>query len=228
MNCIISQKRISVISVLVFCIMFTFNCYTEKKSDNKLFTLLLIANNTKPAKMCMAPGETISDISGDIAGPYLDIISVQTSLVGEQLTATFFLRDVPETLEFNKAGNSKNTIEYSWSIYIDSDNDLNSGFSFVSPTTPKGADYFLTVNHVVDDNPTQTLPINSGMSGLIMQYSAQEKLFHGYANSATFSFDSSANKIILSATVPGITSASRLSYASSGYSNGGSAYDTCD
>lgn len=46
---------------------------------------------------------------------------------GELLTAEFTLRDLPETLLFNRAGICENCQEYGWELLIDVDGEEDTG-----------------------------------------------------------------------------------------------------
>ena len=48
------------------------------------------------------PGDTVTDAVSDVPAAYIDITEVETSLSGERLTVVFHLRDLPETLTFNR------------------------------------------------------------------------------------------------------------------------------
>ena len=58
----------------------------------------------EPGAALTTPGQTVSDESEGATDPYMDITKVDTSLSGETLTVVFHLRDVPETLTFNRSG----------------------------------------------------------------------------------------------------------------------------
>ena len=73
------------------------------------------------------PGQTVTDEIEGATDPYMDITKVSTSLSGETLTVVFHLRDVPETLTFNRSGMSENYLEYAWVVVIDVDNDRETG-----------------------------------------------------------------------------------------------------
>ena len=63
----------------------------------------------------------------DTLPAHMDITEVSTVLDGETLTVVFHLRDLPETLEFNREGVRENMLEYAWSVSIDIDNDRATG-----------------------------------------------------------------------------------------------------
>ena len=71
---------------------------------------------------------------------HIDITEVETSLSGETLTAVFHLRDLPETLTFNRTEFGKGTKEYEWEVAIDADNDRSTGLG--------GFDTLLTAYHI--------------------------------------------------------------------------------
>ena len=83
------------------------------------------------------PGDTVTDAVSDVSVAHVDLIEVETSLSGERLTVVFHVRDLPETLRFNRTELRKGIKEYEWEVAIDVDNDRSTG--------PGGFDTLLTV-----------------------------------------------------------------------------------
>ena len=87
------------------------------------------------------PGHSVTgDVSHELVG-HIDIRDVTTALDGETLTVTFLLRDVPETLTFDRTGVPAHALEYNWEVSVDVDNDLETGSS--------GYDYMLSAGYFV-------------------------------------------------------------------------------
>ena len=86
------------------------------------------------------PGDTVTDAVSDVSVAHVDITEVETSLSGERLTVVFHVRDLPETLRFNRTELGKGTKEYEWEVAIDVDNDRSTG--------PGGFDMLLTAYHI--------------------------------------------------------------------------------
>ena len=95
----------------------------------------------------VAPGRTVTDDVSDPLAAHVDITKVSTTLADETLTAVFHLRDVPETLTFDRTGVEDNDLEYRWEVWIDVDGNRETG--------PGGFDYTLSASHFV-------LPSDSG------------------------------------------------------------------
>ena len=93
------------------------------------------------------PGQTVTDDLSDVSAAHIDITAVSTTLSGETLTAVFHLRDVPETLTFDRIGIRPRVLEYYWMISIDIDYEPEQGSAEF--------DYTLTADHSV-------LPSDSG------------------------------------------------------------------
>ena len=75
---------------------------------------------------------------------------------GETLTVVFHLRDVPETLTFNRSGMSENYLEYAWVVVIDVDNDRETGSG--------GFEYQMLASHSVppsEEGSNAKAPIES-------------------------------------------------------------------
>ena len=86
------------------------------------------------------PGDTVTDAVSDVSAAHVDITEVETSLSEETLTVAFYLRDLPETLRFNRTELGEGTKEYEWEVAIDVDNDRSTG--------PGGFDMLLTAYHI--------------------------------------------------------------------------------
>ena len=87
-------------------------------------------------------GRSVSgDVSHELVG-HIDIRGVTTALDGETLTVTLLLRDVPETLTFDRTGVPEHALEYSWEVSIDVDNDPETGAGGFDSML--SADYFVS------------------------------------------------------------------------------------
>ena len=159
--------------------------------------------------VAITPGQTVADESGDAKQGYVDLIEVSSSLSGETLTVVFHLRDVPETLTFNRSGIRENMMEYSWEALINVDNDLENGDG--------GYDYLLSAYHIVrlaDKGINSVVTIEDQAKASIWtmepgRIMAQED--------AGLEVSASEDTITLTGTVPGITSESRLSFRTYDY-----------
>ena len=87
------------------------------------------------------PLQTIADNVSDELPAHVDIIGVSTALSGETLAVVFHLRDVRETLLFNRAGVREGLHEYSWNVLIDVDPGQETG--------QFGLDYQISATHAV-------------------------------------------------------------------------------
>ena len=96
-----------------------------------LFTLFLSACVPIPQEpsqavchegfVVMRAGQSASDpIVSDLPG-HVDIVKAETSLEGETLTATFHLKNVPETMGLNREGMPFSTFEYFYTVNINID-----------------------------------------------------------------------------------------------------------
>ena len=90
-----------------------------------------------------SPGDTVADEVSDVTAPHIDIIKVTTSIPEWRiLTVAFQLRDLPETLDFNRPGVGEGEIEYKWEVLVDLDGDPNTGFR-------GGFDHLLSASYAV-------------------------------------------------------------------------------
>ena len=104
------------------------------------------------------PGDTVTDDFSDELAAHTDIAKVGTAISGGKiLTAVFHLRDLPETLTFSRPGVAQGSIEYSWEVWLDLDDDPGTGFM-------GGFEYLLSAYHEVseaDSGGSQTVEIGN-------------------------------------------------------------------
>ena len=159
--------------------------------------------------VAITPGQTVADQSGDAKQGYIDIIEVSSTLSGEKLTVVFHLRDVPETLTFNRSGILENLMEYSWEALINVDNDSENGDG--------GYDYLLSAYHIVrlaDKGNNSEVPIADQVETSIWTMEPGRIMA---LEDASLEVSAEADTITLTGTVPGITSESRLSFRTYDY-----------
>ena len=158
----------------------------------------------------VAPGQTATDDVSDVFAGYLDIVEVSTSLAGEMLTVEFHLRDIPETLTFNRPGTSASSMEYSWGVSIDVDNDQTTGDG--------GFEYLLSAYHIVwpahaGDNTEAPIVEVAEASVWEKQPGEGIRSFRG----ASLEVSAETDTMILRGRIPGITPDSRLSFLTHGH-----------
>ena len=170
----------------------------------------------------ITPGDTVTDAVSDVSVAHVDITEVETSLSEETLTTVFHLRDLPETLTFNRTELGKGTKEYEWEVAIDVDNDRSTG--------PGGFDTLLTAYHIAflshkGSDADKTAPIGEMLEvnvweidpdGSTRTTTPSTKL-HSDGSSSTYrdgvsAISAEANTITLVGVIPGITSESRLAF----------------
>jgi len=169
-------------------------------------------SSVPPANPC-SPGQTITDPANDVSPAYIDVIALSTSLNQETLQAIFGIRDVPSQLTFDRIGVPQYALEYGWIVYVDVDNNPQTGYT--------GNEYSLSAMHwpFQPDSPT-TKPIADGVQVDTRQYDSTSNRWKYFAT-ATLSVDPQADKMTLTGNVPGINSASRLSFSTVDYNPGG-------
>ena len=155
------------------------------------------------------PGQTVTDEIEGVTDSHVDITKVSTSLSGETLTAVFHLKDVPETLTFNRTGISENYMEYGWEVSIDVDNDRETGND--------GFEYELAASHFVSPSKKGSnikAPIESKVEANVLK--ARPDSFM-YTIDATLEVSPEEDTITLSGYIPGITAESRLAFKTYDY-----------
>ncbi|MDE0311426.1 MAG: hypothetical protein OXI52_04110, partial [Caldilineaceae bacterium] len=182
-----------------------------------------LSNNPwhQPVRQCTpydAPvraGNAVADDVSDVPAAHIDITAVDTLLSGETLTAVFHLRDVPETLTFDRAGVPDDELEYSWKVAVDADNDPETGFF--------GVDYTLSAVHRVSASSAgsaATAPIEAGKNLQVTTRKLTPEEGFAFFEDARLEVSAEDNTITLSGEIPGITTVSPLAFKAYDYSGG--------
>jgi len=160
----------------------------------------------------VAPGQTLVDETADMQAAHIDITAVETSLSGERLTVVFHLRDIPETLTFNRTGISERYGEYGWNVSIDVDGDRETGYD--------GIEYELSASHFVRPSGkgrNEKAPIKSEVEAGVLKARGDGFVSMG---AATLKVSPQENTLTLSGTIPGITAESQLTFRTYDYFSG--------
>ena len=193
---------------------FRTNDYLDRFDEVGCFTSQI---QSTPSSQCdtdkaVRPGQTYADEAADVRAGHIDITEVETSLSGERLTVVFHLRDVPETLTFNRTGISENYGEYFWKVLIDIDGDRETGNS--------GTEYLLSASHFVplsEKGNNAQASIESKVEAGVLK--ARSDSFVSMID-ATLEVSSSEDTITLSGDIPGITAESQLTFETYDYFGG--------
>ena len=183
-----------------------------------LLVVILVATGTTPVvahepSQCGAvepirPGDTLTDTVSDVPAAHIDITEVETFLSGESLTVVFHLKDLPETLRFNRTEHGEGSKEYEWEVAIDADNDRSTG--------PGGFDYLLTAYHIAFLSHEGTDADTIAPIGELLEASVW-KIHPGGSTrtlaDADLSVSAEKETITISGYIPGITSESRLTFS---------------
>jgi hypothetical protein len=148
------------------------------------------------------PLQTIADGVSEELPAHVDLVGVSTALSGETLAVVFQLRDVPETLVFDREGVGERAYEYGWEVSIDVDPGQESG--------QFGLDYRMSAYHTV-------LPENKESSttaaiGSKVEAYTSKRIQDSFRKlgEAVIVVSPYADTITLVGDIPGITPDSRL------------------
>ena len=180
-------------------------------------------SKSTPSSQCdtddaVTPGQTLADDVADVPAAHIDITEVETSLFGETLTVVFHLRDLPETLTFNRTEFGRGTKEYEWEVAIDTDNDRSTGLG--------GFDTLLTAYHIAflsheGTDADTTAPIEEMLEASVWEThpdgSTSTEVSSdgstGTYGAADLAVSAEADTITIVGVIPGITSESRLAFS---------------
>ena len=183
-----------------------------------LLVVILLVTGTTPViahevSQCgsvepIRPGDSLTDAVSDVPAAHIDITEVETSLSGERLTAVFHLKDLPETLRFNRTEHGEGSKEYEWEVAIDADNDRSTG--------PGGFDTLLTAYHIAFMSHQGTDADTIAPIGEMLEASVWETRAGGSTSAladADLAISAEEDTITISGYIPGITSESRLAFS---------------
>ena len=151
---------------------------------------------------------------------HIDITGIDSSLSGEKLKVVFHLRDLPESLTFNRTGTQKGTMEYWWSVHIDVDNDRNTGFG-------GGFEFLLSAHHIaflLESRETVMIPVSNGLKSDVWRIGSRNYVAFG---ESSYIASAETDTITLFGTIPGITADSRLVFVTTDVLRGGDQLE-CD
>ena len=174
-------------------------CYNEAPESSSGAT----PGQCNPDELAISPGQTVTDEVSAVQAAHIELTAVTTKLSGETLTVVFHLRDIPESLTFDRTGLHEGRVEYKWEVSIDVDNDLNTGAG--------GFEYTLSALHFVhsssvDANTTEA--IQDKVPAHLWRVAPDGRTTA--IGSAHMEVSAQANTITLTGRVPGITADSRL------------------
>ncbi|MCY4092008.1 MAG: hypothetical protein OXF62_14415 [Caldilineaceae bacterium] len=153
-------------------------------------------------------GDTVTDAELDVPAAHIDITEISTSLSGERLTVVFHLRDLPETLRFNRTEYGQGTKEYEWGVAIDVDNDRSTG--------PGGFDALLSAYHIAFLSHKGVGADTTAPIGDMLEASVWETNSDGSTSTlaeADLAVSVEEDTITISGVIPGVTSESRLTFS---------------
>ncbi|MCY4091635.1 MAG: hypothetical protein OXF62_12510 [Caldilineaceae bacterium] len=184
-------------------------CFLSNSLGHELF------RQCTPYDAPVRVGNAAADDLSDVPAAHIDITAVDTSLSGETLTAVFHLRDVPEALTFNRAGIPDEEPEYGWKVFVDADNDPETGFG--------GIDYTLSAAHKVSSSSSgsgATEPIAAGRNVQVSTRKMTPGEGFVFLEDARIEVSAEDNTITLSGEIPGITTVSPLAFEAYDYLGG--------
>ncbi len=161
----------------------------------------------------MLPGQSAFDPIADDIPAYIDITGAASSLEDETLTAVFHLREIPEEMEFNRAGVKDLHSEYMWTVEIFVENGAASESEQIEYML--GAVY--SARRVLADTPAATRPFQEAVRSTLW------KAKHDHEQDVTFLINvpvhvrmlvsHEEDTLTLISEVPGITPESTLLFS---------------
>lgn len=165
------------------------------------------------------PGGTVTDPAGDVPFPYIDVVLMHTTLTGESLQGQLTFVDLPSELTFNRVGVPSGYAEYMWEIWVDVDDNTQTGCTWPGL---EGAEYAITAAHFVftPDSPV-TQPIEEGVETIVYQWNPVSGSMR-YLSDAIISVNANNEVMTLTGNIPGILSTSRVFFDTYDSNPGGS------
>lgn len=166
-----------------------------------------------------SPGRPILDPLGDVSLAHVDVTILESTLTEDHLSAVLTLQDLPASLTFNRVGVPANALEYAWSIFIDVDNNPNTGYPY---SDRRGTEYQLAAMHFVypdDVGSSEILSIPDGVQVNTWEYTGSS---WRYLESASLQVNAASETLSLTGRIPGIAPYSRLVFETYDYNPGDS------
>ena len=175
------------------------------------FLTAACAPNPCDSSAAVAPGRTVTNDVSNALPAHIDITEVSTTLAGETLTAVFHLRDVPETLTFDRTGVEDNDLEYRWEVWIDVDGNRETG--------SYGFDYSLSASHFVlsPESGRNTVASMTAFGKVQTNVWKLSPMSAAVISDASLEVSVQENTLTLSGEIPGITADSRLAFQTYDY-----------
>ncbi len=217
------------IPILVFALLMAACVPITPEPSASTFEQDTLASGEVAATCCCAdgmlsiqPGQSAKELApdyGTVPG-YIDIVEIGSSLEGNILSATFYLRELPEELTFRREGVKPNFSEYSWLVQIDVDG-LPEGFH--------SNDYMLSLNSTYTKTGEDVPPVTAAFAREsfaldVMRYehpadveSISELVVVLERSDTEFIISHDDQSITLTGKVPGITSESFITFVAFDY-----------
>ena len=194
---------------------------------SRRFSGLMTPPSAVPSEV-FTPGDSVTDDVADVQirrparseepvvfdTAHIDITGIDSSLSGEKLKVVFHLRDLPESLTFNRTGIQKGMMEYRWEVQIDVDNDRNTGFG-------GGFEYLLSAHHIAflsESGENVIAPVSFRLESNVWRIGSRSYVTFG---ESSYIASAEADTITLLGTIPGITADSRLVFVTTDVMWGG-------
>jgi len=130
------------------------------------------------------------------------VTQVTSKLSGTTLEVTFYLRDLPAALAFHRPNVPANALEYAWELYIDVDDNRQTGAS-------DGTEYSLSAMHWhFAGNSPVTGPIENNVQRNVWYFTPPSSW--RTLSTAQMTVDYNAESFTLTADIPNITAGSRV------------------
>ena len=197
-----------------------------------LLVILLLASGSTPVlaqaqEQCgsvepIRPGDRVTDAVWDVPPRISTLLKSKLPCPGK-IDSCLHLRELPETLRFNRTEFGKGVKEYEWEVAIDVDNDRSTG--------PGGFDTLLTAYHITFMPSKRTDADVTAPIGEVVEAGVWEIHPDGSTSTETYATEVhsggssrtiedgdatvhvEADTITIADVIPGITSESRLTFS---------------
>jgi hypothetical protein len=138
---------------------------------------------------------------------YLDVTSLGYYITGDRLVVELVFRDLPETLTFNRPHVQVNRMEYKWDVYVDVDDDVQTGTDIIGQ---EGAEYNLSAAYYLfeESDPTDA-KIQEMVQVNVGEHKADSPGW-SFLERAEIKVQADENRMIISGRIPEISQESRL------------------
>jgi hypothetical protein len=145
---------------------------------------------------------------------HINITEAHYTISEDRLIFTLTLQDLPDHMIFNRSSVCDNCTEYEWGVFINSDNDTETGYAeWVTGYNTPGWEYTMALSSLKEPGvDPSTMSISDAAEAVVKEQISETSWMHvGFAD---FSIDTDKNSISIQGKIPGINPEAKILFYS--------------